>query len=97
MRAATSPRSHPLLNSSIATASLLTRQDSALALSICLRSVDEAIASGELEIVKIGRAVRIKPSSLELFIEVRTTRRNPRSAARKSAKRTTAADTAGQP
>lgn len=78
-------------------ASLLTRQDAALALSTCLRTVDEAIASGDLEIVKIGRAVRIKPSALELFIEVRTTRRNPRTAARKSAKRTTTADTAGLP
>ena len=57
---------------------LLTRQEVADALATCLRTVDDAIASGSLEIVKIGRAVRIKESSLNEFIEARVTRRNPR-------------------
>jgi excisionase family DNA binding protein len=74
--------------------SLLTRQDAALALSTCLRTVDEAIASGDIEIVRIGRSVRIRPSALELFIEARTTRRNPRRSG-KPAKSTNTANTGG--
>ena len=74
--------------STTAAASLLTRQDAALALSTCLRTVDEAIASGDIEIVRIGRSVRIRPSALELFIEARTTRRNPRRSSNKAAKNT---------
>jgi excisionase family DNA binding protein len=74
------------LSTSIA---LLTRQDTALALATCLRTVDEFIASGDLEIVRIGRSVRIRPSALEAFIEARTTRRNPRRAAHKAAKKET--------
>ena len=58
--------------------SLLTRQEVARSLSTCLRTVDDAIASGALEIVRIGRSVRIRPSALEEFIEVRVTRCNPR-------------------
>jgi len=88
MRATTTPPPNPQLSSTTATASLLTRQDAALALSTCLRTVDEAIASGDIEIVRIGRSVRIRPSALELFIEARTTRRNPRRSSNKFAKNT---------
>jgi excisionase family DNA binding protein len=63
--------------------SLLTRQDVARSLSTCLRTIDEAIASGDIEIVRIGRSVRIRPSALEEFIEARITRRNPRRQAQK--------------
>jgi excisionase family DNA binding protein len=70
---------------------LLTRQDAAKALASCLRTVDEAIASGAIEIVHIGRSVRIQASALERFIEARTTRRNPRRAARKATKKPTSA------
>lgn len=85
MRVTTSPPPNPQLNSTTATASLLTRQDTALALATCLRTVDEFIASGDLEIVRIGRSVRIRPSALDAFIEARATRRNPRTAIRKPA------------
>lgn len=86
MRAIITPPPNPQLNSATPTASLLTRQDVALALSTCLRSVDEAIASGDLEIVAIGRSVRIRPSALESFIEARVTRRNPGRVVRKTTK-----------
>jgi excisionase family DNA binding protein len=89
MRAYTTPPPNPQLNSTTVTASLLTRQDTAVALATCLRTVDEFIASGDLEIVRIGRAVRIRPSALEEFIEARATRRNPRRAAQKAAKKET--------
>ena len=90
MRANTTPPPKPQSNSTTVTASLLTRQDVALALATCLRTVDEAIASGDLEIVAIGRSVRIRPSSLEAFIEARATRRNPGRAIRKTTKKATA-------
>ena len=85
MHSYTSPPPNPQLNSTTTITSLLTRQDAALALATCLRTVDEAIASGDLEIVAIGRSVRIRPSALESFIEARITRRNPRSTNRKPA------------
>lgn len=90
MRATTTPQSNTHLNSTTTITSLLTRQDAALALATCLRTVDEAIASGDLEIVAIGRSVRVRPSALEAFIEARTTRRNPRRFAQKAAKKETA-------
>lgn len=66
---------------------LLTRHEAAHALSSCLRTVDEAIASGDLEIIRIGRSVRIRPSALEDFIEARATRRDPMHEARMASKR----------
>lgn len=58
-------------NPSLTLSPLLTRQDVATALTTSLRTVDEAIASGDLEIVKIGRSVRVRASALEAFIEAR--------------------------
>jgi excisionase family DNA binding protein len=89
MRSNTTPPPNPQLNSTATIEPLLLRQDAANIMSQCLRSVDEAIASGDLEIVRIGRSVRIRPSALEAFIEARTTRRNPRRAAHKAAKKET--------
>lgn len=66
---------HPQVSSAT---NLLTRQNVARSLSMCLRTVDEAIAAGDIEIVRIGRAVRIKETALNEFIEARVTRRNPR-------------------
>lgn len=80
MRDSTVPPLNPQPNSATAITPLLTRQDVAKALTNCLRSVDEAIASGELEIVAIGRSVRIRPSALEAYIEAHSTRRNSRAA-----------------
>lgn len=72
MHATTVPLTNPQLSSALPTTPLLTRQDVAHHLSSCLRTVDEAIASGQIEIVKIGRSVRIRPSALERFIDFRT-------------------------
>jgi excisionase family DNA binding protein len=89
MRATTSPLPNPQLNSTATIEPLLLRQDAANIMSQCLRTIDEFIASGDLEIVRIGRSVRIRPSALEAFIEARATRRNPRRATQKAAKKET--------
>ncbi len=57
---------------------LMTRQEAAAMLGIGLRTIDTLIASGDLPCVRIGRSVRFRPSALELFIESREMRRNPR-------------------
>ena len=88
-------QSHPQANSSryqerSRTASgiaLLTRFDAADLTATCLRTIDEAIAAGDLEIVRIGRSVRIRPIALERFIEARTTRCNPRRARKTTARK----------
>ncbi|MES2919971.1 MAG: helix-turn-helix domain-containing protein [Verrucomicrobiota bacterium] len=95
MRANSTPPPNPQPNSATATASLLTRQDVAVALATCLRTVDEAIASGGLEIVAIGRSVRIRPSALESFIDARATRRNPGRVVRNATKSNTTANAGG--
>jgi excisionase family DNA binding protein len=64
---------------------LLTRQDVAFSLSVSMRGVDEAIATGALEIVSIGRLVRIRPSAVEAFIESRISRRSVGRVVRKTA------------
>ena len=57
---------------------LLKRPEAAERLATSLRTLDASIASGDLEVIRIGRAVRIRESALELFIEARATRTNPR-------------------
>ena len=69
-----------------ASIALLTRYDAAARIATCVRTIDEAIATGDLEIVRIGRSVRIRPIALERFIAARITRCNPRRA-RKSARK----------
>jgi len=86
----TSRQSRPQSNATSVTASLLTRFDAADRLASCVRTIDEAIATGELEIVRIGRSVRIRPIALERFIEARTTRCNPRRASHKATKKAAA-------
>ncbi|MEI7912480.1 MAG: helix-turn-helix domain-containing protein [Verrucomicrobiota bacterium] len=85
MHAHTRPltRSEATTGSSAQTA-LLTRHEAARQLATCLRTVDEAIAKGDIEVIKIGRSVRIRPSALELFIEARAIRINPRRTVRKA-------------
>ncbi|MEI7956941.1 MAG: helix-turn-helix domain-containing protein [Verrucomicrobiota bacterium] len=75
---------------SAANSALLTRHEASRQLATCLRTVDEAIAKGDIEVIKIGRSVRIRPSALELFIEARAIRINPRRAARKATARKSA-------
>lgn len=57
---------------------LLTRNEAAATLSLSVRMIDELVKSGDLQTVRIGRAVRFRPSALEYFIEARESRMNPR-------------------
>ncbi|GAA5130804.1 helix-turn-helix domain-containing protein [Luteolibacter yonseiensis] len=59
-------------------APLLNRKDVGARLHVSLRTVDELIASGDLPVVRLGRAVRIRPSAIDYLIEARETRVNPR-------------------
>ena len=49
--------------------SLLTAAEVAEMLSVSLRSVRRLIKDGKLPIVRVGRAVRIRPEALEALIE----------------------------
>lgn len=53
---------------------LFDRAEAASRLSVSLRTVDELISKRAIEIVKIGRSVRIKARSLTAFIEANTVR-----------------------
>lgn len=55
-------------------APLLTRQQAAASLGVALRTLDTLAAKGELPFVKIGRAVRFRPSALESFVDANETR-----------------------
>lgn len=57
---------------------LMTRKEAAESLGVALRTVDALTASGDLPVVRIGKAVRFRPSALELFCEANETRKNPR-------------------
>jgi excisionase family DNA binding protein len=50
---------------------LLTRQEAANAMRISLRTLDQIVASNELKVVKIGRAIRVRRGTLESFIAAR--------------------------
>jgi excisionase family DNA binding protein len=49
--------------------SLLTAAEVAEMLSVSLRSVRRLIKDGKLPIVHVGRPVRIRPDTLEAFID----------------------------
>ena len=57
---------------------LMTRQEAAESLSVSIRKLDLLIASGDLPVVRMGKAVRVRPSAIEYFIEARESRMNPR-------------------
>ena len=46
----------------------LTRQETARRLALSLRAVDNLLAGGQLPFFKLGRAVRIDPGDLDLFL-----------------------------
>lgn len=52
---------------------LLTRPEAAHALGVGLRTLDQLLADGEIAVVRIGAAVRIRPSAIEYFCEARET------------------------
>jgi excisionase family DNA binding protein len=54
---------------------LLTRQEAAERLSMCIDSIDNLRRAGELASVKIGKSRRILESSLEELIERKADRR----------------------
>lgn len=51
---------------------LMTVEEAAKRLSLCRRMVEYSIQKGELEAVRFGRAVRIRPAALEAFIQSKT-------------------------
>lgn len=53
---------------------LYDRPEVAARLAISLRTLDEQVSLGNIQVVRIGRAVRFRPSSLESFIEANETR-----------------------
>jgi excisionase family DNA binding protein len=55
---------------------LLTRLDAAGILSVSIRTIDEKISSGDIPVVRIGRSVRIRPETLERFVDAMETRVN---------------------
>lgn len=46
---------------------LVSRQDAAKSLGICLRTIDNLINSGEISVRRLGRRVLVLPESLERF------------------------------
>lgn len=57
---------------------LLTRPQSAAVLNISIRTFDERVAKGDIQCVRIGRAVRFRRSSLDYFIEANESRLTPK-------------------
>lgn len=53
---------------------LLDRHEAAKLLSIGLRTLDRLMADGEIPVVRIGTAARIRPSAIERFCEARESR-----------------------
>ncbi len=61
---------------------LLTRPQAARVLSVGLRTLDHLLASGDLPVVRIRGAVRIRYSAIESFLDARESRQNPKRAKR---------------
>lgn len=57
---------------------LLNRPQAAAFLGVAMRTLDEQTANGSLKVVRIGRAVRFRPATLEDFIEANETAANPK-------------------
>ena len=64
------------------TQKLISRVEAAEVLGVCLRTIDELVSKGDLKVIRIGAAVRIRPSAIEDFCEARESRNNPRRRAR---------------
>ncbi|WP_369335599.1 helix-turn-helix domain-containing protein [Luteolibacter arcticus] len=58
----------------VANKQLLTRQEAAESLSVSIRKLDLLIAAGDLPAVRIGAAVRVRPSAIDYLIEARESR-----------------------
>lgn len=56
-----------------ASCELMTVRSAAAALKVCARTIQSAIARGELPVVRIGRAVRIDPRDLAAYVDSRRT------------------------
>jgi excisionase family DNA binding protein len=69
----TVPTNSPLVLGN-ASASLMTAADVARLLRISLRTVRRHIRSGELSVLRIGRAVRISPEALSAFLSAQARR-----------------------
>ena len=64
-------------------APLLTRQQAAASLGVSLRTIDNLATSGDLPTIRIGAAVRIRPSALEYFCEAHESSKPRRPAAKR--------------
>ncbi len=51
---------------------LLTRNEAAGRLRLCLRSLEKLLASKAISCVRMGKAIRIAPEELERFIKTST-------------------------
>lgn len=60
-----------ITNTKPTVAPLLKRKQFADALGMAVRTVDYLIAAGEIPVVRIGKAIRIRPAALENFIAAR--------------------------
>lgn len=56
---------------------LLRTEEAAELLAISSRCLAEHIAAGNLTVIRIGRAVRIHPDALRVFVEAREARGRP--------------------
>jgi excisionase family DNA binding protein len=56
---------------------LLKRLEAAKLLTVSLRTFDGLVLTGDIPVVRIGRAVRIKPEAIDRFIEASETRMKP--------------------
>lgn len=65
---------------------LLTRHESAAYITTCLRTLDEKIASGDIPVIRIGKAIRIRRSALDAFLEASESRANPKRRKRATSK-----------
>lgn len=57
---------------------LYDRAEVAAMMTISLRTLDELVARGEIQVVRIGKAVRFTMSALEAFIEDHETQKQKR-------------------
>jgi excisionase family DNA binding protein len=60
------------------TAPLLNRKNAGLLLGVSLRTIDQLISSGDIPVIRLGRAVRIRHEALADLIEARESRVNSR-------------------
>jgi excisionase family DNA binding protein len=69
---------HPAMSQLHTPSPIFTRHESAAYSRVCLRTLDSAIANGNIQVIRIGRSLRIRKSALDAFLEACETRVNPK-------------------